>query len=112
MSKRLFVGNLAQQITDQELGEVFASYGAVRKAEVVRGRGGRGRGFGYVELANDEAVTRAIAELNGREIQGRPVTVAEAHSSAPRTNMQEADQRFEFSRGRGFTGGNRGGRRY
>ena len=77
MSKRVFVGNLAQQVTDQELGEVFAPYGAVRKAEVVRGRGGRGRGFGYVELASDEAVTRAIAELNGHEIQGRPLTLAE-----------------------------------
>ena len=111
MSKRLFVGNLAQQVTDEQLGQVFAPYGAVRKAEVVRGRGGRGRGFGYVELGSDEAVTRAIAELNGREIQGRSVTVAEAQSSAPRTNMQEADQRFEFSRGRGFSGGNRWNRR-
>ena len=111
MSKRLFVGNLAQQITDEELGQAFAPYGAVRKAEVVRGRGGRGRGFGYVELASDEAVTRAIAELNGCEIHGRSVTVAEAQSSAPRTNMQEADQRFEFSRGRGFPGGNRYNRR-
>lgn len=111
MSKRLFVGNLNPHITDQELGAVFAPYGAVRKAEVVRSRGGRGRGFGYVELASDEAATRAITELNGRDIQGRPATLAEAHSSAPRTNMQEADQRSEFSRGRGFGGRDREHRR-
>ena len=108
MSKRLFVGNLARDITDQELSDVFKPYGSVRKAEVVRGRGGKGRGFGYVELANDEGTLRAIAELNGRELQGRAVTVGEARSVPRRSAMEEADQRAAFSRGYGFgRGGDR-----
>jgi RNA recognition motif-containing protein len=84
MSKRVFVGNLAAQVSDKELSDLFAPYGVVRKAEVVRGRGGRGRGFAYVELASDEGAARAIAELNGREILGRPATLAEARSAPPR----------------------------
>ena len=107
MSKRVFVGNLHAHVTDQELSDVFAPYGGVRKAEVVRGRGGRGRGFGYVELASDEGAIRAIAELNGREIRGKPATLAEARSAAPRPRAADFDDRPPFSRDRGFGGGHR-----
>lgn len=109
MSKRMFVGNLTLNITDKELGEVFASYGGVLKAEVVRGRGGRSRGFGYVELSNDDGVVRAIAELNGREIQGKPMTLAEARSAAPRKPMEEDEHRSGPFRGHGPGGGGGGG---
>jgi RNA recognition motif-containing protein len=98
MSKRLFVGNLAPHVSDQELSALFSSYGAVRKAEVVRGRGGKGRGFGYVELASDDAATRALTELNGRDLHGRPLTLAEARSAAPRSPMEEADHNAEMFR--------------
>ena len=111
MSKRLFVGNLARDVTDQELGDVFSAYGTVRKAEVVRGRGGKGRGFGYVELASDEGAIRAIAEVNGRELQGRAVTVGEARSVPRRSAMEEADQRAAFSRGFGAGRNDRRNRR-
>ena len=111
MAKRLFVGNLAGSMSDRELGVIFTAYGTVRKAEVVRGRGGKGRGFGYVELASDVEASRAIAELNGREIQGRPLTLAEAQSAAPRKAAEEADRRAEFSHRREGGGGNRWDRR-
>jgi cold-inducible RNA-binding protein len=110
MSKRLFVGNLAPNISDQELSALFNSYGAVQKAEVVRGRGGKGRGFGYVELASDDNATRAITELNGRDFHGRPLTLAEARSAAPRTPMEEADRHAEMFRPNP-SGGERRGRR-
>lgn len=110
MVKRLFVGNLASNVSDQELGELFAGYGAVRKAEVVRGRGGKGRGFGYVELASDDAASRALAELNGRNLHGRPLTLAEARSAAPRSPMEEADRNAEMFRPHP-SGGERRGRR-
>ena len=110
MSKRLFVGNLTAHITDKELGEVFASYGALVKAEVVRGRGGRSRGFGYVELASDDSAARAIVDLNGRDIQGKPMTLAEARSAAPRKLMDEEDHRSGPFRGHGPGGGGGGGR--
>ena len=111
MSKRLFVGNLTAHITDKELGDVFASYGAVLKAEVVRGRGGRSRGFGYVELTSDDSAARAIADLNGREVQGKPMTLAEARSAAPRKPMEEDDHRSGPFRGHGPGGGGGGGGR-
>jgi RNA recognition motif-containing protein len=100
MSKRLFVGNLVATMSDRELANVFAPYGTIRKAEVVRGRGGKGRGFGYVELASDEDALRAIAELNGSQVLGHTVTLAEAQSAAPRSRLAEPDYRAEFSRGR------------
>lgn len=110
MSKRLFVGNLASAVSDQELNALFASYGTVRKAEVVRGRGGKGRGFGYVEILNDEGAARAITELNGRELHGRPLTLAEARSAAPRSPMEEADRNAEMYRPDSSDGERRGRR--
>ena len=99
MTKRLFVGNLSLNISDQELSDLFADYGAVVGAEVVRGRGGRGRGFGYVELDSDQGATRAIVELNGRALQGREVTVAEARSRRRPSPMEQADSRHWFGGG-------------
>jgi RNA recognition motif-containing protein len=110
MSKRLFVGNLAAHVSDQELNALFVTYGTVRKAEVVRGRGGKGRGFGYVELASDDSAVRALTELNGRELHGRPLTLAEARCAAPRTPMEEADRHAEMFRPN-QGGGERRGRR-
>jgi RNA recognition motif-containing protein len=110
MSKRLFVGNLAPNVSDQELSALFATYGTVRKAEVVRGRGGKGRGFGYVELASDESAMRALGELNGRELHGRRLTLAEARSAAPRTPMEEADRQAEMFRPNTASGERRGRR--
>jgi RNA recognition motif-containing protein len=109
MSKRLFVGNLTQHLTDKELGELFASYGGVLKAEVVRGRGGRSRRFGYVELTTDDSAARAIAELNGREINGQAMTLAEARSAAPRKAFDEDEHRSGPFRGHGPGGGGGGG---
>ena len=110
MSKRLFVGNLDADVSDQELGNIFAAYGDVLSAEVVRGRGGRGRGFGYVEMSSDEGATHAITELDGRELQGRAMTVAEARRRRRRSPMEEANLVADFSRRRGFRDGNRANR--
>ena len=105
MSKRVFIGNLDPDLSDQELGSAFGTYGAVLRAEVVRGRGGRGRGFGYVELGSEEEATRAIAELDGRELRGREMTVAEARRR--RSPEEEADLAAEISRRHTFRNSNR-----
>ena len=102
MSKRLFVGNLTPNIDDQELNDLFAEYGTVVKAEVVRGRGGRGRGFGYVEMESDDVATEAIAAVNGREWHGREITVAEARSRRRPSPMEQADSRHGFGGGGGY----------
>lgn len=81
MSQRIFVGNLPFSATDEQLNELFGKHGEVIKAEVVKDRfTERSRGFGFVEMAQAEHATAAIAALNGQELDGRPLTVSEARS--------------------------------
>jgi cold-inducible RNA-binding protein len=81
MSARLFVGNLSFKLDDDTLRQAFEEAGAVERAEVVRDRfDGRSRGFGFVEMANEEAAEAALHQLNGREVAGRPMRVEAATS--------------------------------
>lgn len=100
--KNLFVGNLSFQTTEDELRSLFESFGEVTRAEIVKDRdSGRSRGFGFVEMAEEESAEKAVAALNGKEVQGRAVTVNEAR---PRP------ERNRFGSGsRGGFGGNRFG---
>ena len=97
MSMKLYVGNLAFQTNSQELQELFAQAGTVASASVVEDREtGRSRGFGFVEMSSKEEGAAAIAQFNGKELNGRNLNVNEAK---PREN-------------RNFRDGNRsGGRR-
>ena len=97
MSNKLYVGNLSFRVTSEDLQEHFATAGAVESANVVYDREtGRSRGFGFVEMADEEAANTAIAQFNGQEYDGRNMVVNEAR---PR----------EDSRGGGGGGGRRGG---
>src|SRR3954447_14780196 len=79
MSNKLYVGNLSFRVTSEDLQEHFATAGAVDSANVVMDREtGRSRGFGFVEMANDDAATAAIAQFNGQEYDGRSMVVNEA----------------------------------
>ena len=79
MGRKLFVGNLPFDITDEELKELFSRAGTCESVAVVKDRlTGRSRGFGFIEMASDEEARRAIAELNGTELGGRAVSVNEA----------------------------------
>jgi cold-inducible RNA-binding protein len=81
MGRRLYVGNLAWTVTDQDLHDAFSEAGAVDSAQVIMDRAtNRSRGFGFVEMATDEAAETAIKTLNGREIKGRPIRVNEAQA--------------------------------
>ena len=93
MSQRLYVGNLPKSVTDDGLRDFFASYGALITAEVVRGRRGIPRGFGYVELSSNEDAERAITELDGTQLEGQAVTVAVARKR-PRLSRWEEEDRF------------------
>ncbi|HSX58218.1 MAG TPA: RNA-binding protein [Candidatus Saccharimonadales bacterium] len=78
MSKKLFVGNLPYTVNDQALGDAFASYSPA-SANVVNDKfTGRSRGFGFVEIEDDAAATKAIEEMNGKEVEGRALVVNEA----------------------------------
>ena len=79
MSMKLYVGNLSFQSSGPDLEELFGAIGAVESATVVEDREtGRSRGFGFVEMANQEDGEKAIAELNGTEFAGREIKVNEA----------------------------------
>ena len=81
MGRRLYVGNLAWTVTDQDLHDVFSEAGTVESSQVIMDRAtNRSRGFGFVEMATDEAAEAAVKKLNGRDVKGRPIRVNEAQA--------------------------------
>jgi RNA recognition motif-containing protein len=79
VAKKLFVGNLPYSATNESLGEFFAQYGEVMSAAVIMDRAtGRSKGFGFVEMTNDNEADTAIAQGDGAEMDGRKLTVSEA----------------------------------
>ena len=111
MSMKLYVGNLAFQTSSEDLQQLFAQAGTVESASVVEDRDtGRSRGFGFVEMASKEEGEAAIAQFNGKEFNGRNLTVNEARPREDRGN-RGGGGRGGFGGGRGGGGGygNRGG---
>ena len=87
MAKKLFVGSLPFATTSDQLREIFAKVGQVTEANVVADKmSGRSRGFGFVEMENEEDAKKAIDQLNGTEVEGRKIFVSEARPQAPRDN--------------------------
>ena len=80
MGKKIFVGNLSFDTTSQQLEELFATVGTCESAAVITDRNtGRSRGFAFIEMSSASEAQKAIAELNGRELQGRALKVSEAN---------------------------------
>ncbi|HEV2914866.1 MAG TPA: RNA-binding protein [Pyrinomonadaceae bacterium] len=103
MSMKLYVGNLSFQTSSDDLQQLFSQAGTVESASVVEDREtGRSRGFGFVEMASNEEGQKAIEQFNGKEINGRNLTVNEAR---PRENRGGGG-----GGGRGGYGGGGGGR--
>ncbi len=85
MGKKLFVGNLPFSATDQFLSETFSQCGTVESAKIITDRDtGRSKGFGFVEMSNDEEAANAIKKFSGFSYDGRPLTVNEARPMTPR----------------------------
>ncbi|HEX6913951.1 MAG TPA: RNA-binding protein [Chitinophagaceae bacterium] len=85
----IYVSNLSFNVQDEDLKQFFSPYGEVTSAKVITDREtGRSRGFGFVEMPDDEASRKAIAELNGSSVDNRTISVAEAKpkTDKPRTN--------------------------
>ena len=98
MGRKLYVGNLAYSVRDSDLEELFAAHGTVESAQVIMDRDtGRSKGFGFVEMSSDQEAQAAIAALNGKELDGRTLTV------------NEARPKEEGGRGGGGRGGGGGG---
>ncbi len=85
MAKKIYVGNLSYQTTDEGLRNFFASYGEVDSVAIITDRdSGRSKGFGFVEMRNDEDAKNAIASLDGTELDGRRLRVNEANEKPRR----------------------------
>src|SRR5215468_8930243 len=105
MSVRLYVGNQPFSISEQEVEEMFRQIGVVESTNLVTDRDtGRSRGFAFVEMDSREAAEAAIAELNGREIDGRALTVNEARPRENRAPRGGGGRSGGFNRDRGGRG--------
>jgi RNA recognition motif-containing protein len=81
MSKKIFVGNLSYQTTEDDLSNLFEQVGQVESVNIITDRAtGRSKGFGFLEMGEEEA-DKAIAQFNGAELNGRSITVNEARSA-------------------------------
>src|ERR1700730_17221616 len=110
MSMKLYVGNLAFQTSSEDLQQLFAQAGTVESASVVEDRDtGRSRGFGFVEMASKEEGEAAIAQFNGKEFNGRNLTVNEARPRADRGNRAGGGGYGNRGGGGGGRGGGGGG---
>ena len=109
----IFIGNLSRQVTDADLREAFEAHGAVASANVIKDKfTGESRGFGFVEMADQAQANAAIAALNGKDLKGRALNVAEAKprtDAGPRTGGGGGGYRSGGGGGYGGGGGNRAG---
>ncbi|MBX3006920.1 MAG: RNA-binding protein [Melioribacteraceae bacterium] len=106
----IFVGNLSYQATDEDLELLFKEYGQVKSVKVIRDMfSGESKGFGFVEMNDKAAATKAIEELNTRELKGKKIVVNEAR---PKTDNRRGGGGRGGSRGGNSGGSGGGGRRW
>ncbi|PJC36657.1 RNA-binding protein [Candidatus Peregrinibacteria bacterium CG_4_9_14_0_2_um_filter_53_11] len=85
MSKKLFVGNISWGVSDEDLKAAFAVYGEIEEAVIIKDKfSGRSKGFGFVTFVNGEDADAAVAAMDGKELDGRPLAVNEARPPKPR----------------------------
>lgn len=118
VGKKLYVGNLSYGVTSEELEQLFSEYGTVSSAQVISDREtGRSKGFGFVEMDNEDEAAAAITALNGKQHNGRALTVNEARPREDRGGGRSGGGRpggggrggYGGGGGRSGGGGNRGG---
>jgi len=112
MNKNLYVGNLSQKVTDDDLRKNFSEAGTVVSAAIIKDKfSGVSRGFGFVEMETEEGAQEAIKKFNGGDLDGKTITVNEARpkteSSGPRRDQDRGGGGFRGGRG-GSGGGGRG----
>ena len=98
MTNKVFVGNLPFGLKDDELKEMFADFGDITEAVIIKDKfSGRSKGFGFVTFSSEESAKKAVSELNGKDVQGRALKVNEATPMDPNARRER----------RPFNGGNR-----
>jgi cold-inducible RNA-binding protein len=115
MAIKLFIGGLAYAVTDDQLRDLFATVGTVASSQIIVDKySNQSKGFGFVEMSTDEEANKAIAELNGKELEGRAIAVNEARPKedrGPRSFGGGGSGGGRRDDRRGGSGGG-GGRRY
>ena len=105
MAKKLYVGGLSYSTIEDTLKDLFSQAGTVETATIIVDKmSGRSKGFGFVEMSTDEEAQKAVEMFNGKELEGRTLTVNEARPMTERPPRRD----FDRGRGRGFGGGGRG----
>jgi cold-inducible RNA-binding protein len=108
MNKNLYVGNLSQKVTEEDLKNNFSEAGEVATVSVIKDKfSGVSRGFGFVEMATEEGAQEAIKKFNGGDLDGKTITVNEARPKTESTSPR----RSSGGGGGGFRGGQGGGGR-
>lgn len=111
----IYIGNLAQEVTDDDLRHAFESFGNLTSAKVIKDKfSGESRGFGFVEMPDNQEATTAIESLNGSELKGKKITVSEARPRAEnrRGGMGGGGKRRGGGGGSGRGGSSGGGNRW
>jgi len=109
MAKKIYVGNLPYSTTEADLRKMFEGYGELGEVVIIKDKfSGRSKGFGFVTVQSDAEAEKAIADLNGKDMNGRALTVNEAKPMDP--DRRPPRRSFDGGRGGGF-GGGRGGSR-
>jgi len=113
---KIFVGSLPYKVEEADLQELFAAYGEVSSVKIITDREtGRSKGFGFIEMADDEAGQKAIDGLNGTDIGGRTIAVSQAEERKPSAGGSRGGGGYggggggNRGGGGGYGGGNRGG---
>jgi RNA recognition motif-containing protein len=111
--KNIYIGNISFQATEQDIEQAFSAYGQVERVQIVKDReSGQSRGFGFVEMTDNNDADKAIAALDGAELSGRKLTVNEARPREPRQGGGGGYGGGGYGGGGGnrFGGGGGGGR--
>jgi RNA recognition motif-containing protein len=111
MNKNLYVGNLSQKVTDEDLRNNFSEAGAVASVSVIKDKfSGVSRGFGFVEMETEEGAQEAIKKFNGGDLDGKTITVNEARPKTESSGPRRDDRGGGFRGGRSGSGGGGRGR--
>lgn len=97
MNKKLYVGNLLFEATEDDLNTLFGQVGKVVSSTVIRFRDGKSKGFAFVEMESEDQAKKAVETLHGQDFKGRKLVVAEARPSRPKEER--------FNRGGAYRGG-------
>ncbi len=107
-NKKLYVGNLSYNTTDESLADAFAQFGTVESARVITDREtGRSKGFAFIEMSNPDEAQKAITGLDGQQVEGRAIRVSEARPQESRGGGGGGGERRPRGGGGGFGNNNR-----